>query len=158
MKKIRMTKSVYDNQRSGTTGNYVNEASKQLTAFFFGNGHPFRERMRLKVLDEDIDKRCIRLIPVKMEECTREGCREPVVYIHQLMLEIIMKDSENEHGYADDGYNALLSDYLNGQLSLYMNGQCFNVPTRDADETDRFLRYLSQFVPVIGDFFQTTGE
>ena len=92
MKKIRMIKSVYDNHRAETIDDYHNETSKQLTAFFFGDGHPFRERMRRKVFDNEIAIRRVRLIPVKMEEPPHAAGQEPIVYIHQLLLEVIMKD------------------------------------------------------------------
>lgn len=41
MKKIRMIKSVYDNPQAETIADYYNETSRQLTAFFFGDGHQF---------------------------------------------------------------------------------------------------------------------
>lgn len=154
MKKIRMIKSVYDNHRAETIDDYYNETSKLLTAFFFGDGHPFRERMRLKVFDEEIDKRRIRLIPVKMEESPHAAAQEPIVYIHQLLLEVIMKDPALEYDFADAGHNDLQTMYLNAQLSEYLNEQCFHVPTQNVDETERFLHYLAQHIPVIWDYFR----
>ncbi len=162
MKKIRMIKSVYDNTQAETKEDYINEISRQLTAFFFGDGHPFRERMRLKVFDEEIQIRRVRLIPVKMEEYRQEGCQDPIIYIHQLLLEVIMKDPALEYDFADEGHHAMqtmylntqLSQYLNTQLGQYLNEQCFNVPTLDADETERFLHYLAQNIPTIWDYFR----
>ena len=154
MKKIRMIKSVYDNPQAETIADYYNETSRQLTAFFFGDGHPFRERMRLKVFDEEIQIRRVRLIPVKMEEYRQEGCQDPIIYIHQLLLEVIMKDPALEYDFADEGHHEMQTRYLNAQLGQYLNEQCFNVPTLDADETERFLHYLAQYIPVIWDYFR----
>lgn len=154
MKKIRMIKSVYDNHRAETIDDYYNETSRQLTAFFFGDGHPFRERMRRKVFDEEIQIRRVRLIPVKMEESPHAAAQEPTIYIHQLLLEVIMKDPALEYDFADAGHNDLQTMYLNAQLSEYLNEQCFNVPTLDADETERFLHYLAQYIPAIWDYFR----
>ena len=154
MKKIRMIKSVYDNHRAETIDDYHNETSKQLTAFFFGDGHPFRERMRRKVFDEEIAIRRVRLIPVKMEEPLHAAGQEPIVYIHQLLLEVIMKDPALEYDFADEGHHAMQTMYLNTQLSQYLNEQCFHVPTQNADETERFLHYLAQYIPVIWDYFR----
>ena len=154
MKKIRMIKSVYDNQRAETIDDYYNETTKLLTAFFFGDGHPFRERMRQKVFDEEIEKRRVRLMPVKMEECPQEAGQPPIVYVHQLMLEIVMKDPVLLFDFADEGHNDLQTYYLNGKLSEYINEQCFNVPSKDVDETAQFLHYLAQSIPAIWDYFQ----
>lgn len=154
MKKIRMIKSVYDNHRAETIDDYHNETSKQLTAFFFGDGHPFRERMRRKVFDEEIAIRRVRLIPVKMEEPPHAAGQEPIVYIHQLLLEVIMKDPALEYDFADEGHHAMQTMYLNTQLSQYINEQRFHVPTQNADETERFLHYLAQYIPVIWDYFR----
>lgn len=154
MKKIRMVKSIYDNSQAETIDGYYNDTSKRLTAFFFGNGHPFRERMRQKVFDDEIAIRRIRLIPVKIEEPPHAAGQEPVVYVHQLLLEIIMKDPVLEHDYADDGHYELQTHYLNAQLNQYINEQYFHAPTQDTDETARFLKYLAQYIPTIWDYFQ----
>ena len=154
MKKIRMIKSVYDNRQAETKEDYINEISRQLTAFFFGDGHPFRERMRLKVFDEEIQIRRVRLIPVKMEEPPHAAGQEPIVYIHQLQLEVIMKDPALEYDFANEGHHAMQTMYLNTQLSQYLNEQCFHVPTQNADETEWFLHYLAQYIPVIWDYFR----
>ena len=154
MKKIRMIKSVYDNPQAENIADYYNETSRQLTAFFFGDGHPFREWMRLKVFDNEIAMRRVRLIPVKMEEPPHAAGQEPIVYIHQLLLEVIMKDPALEYDFADEGHHAMQTMYLNAQLSLYLNEQCFHVPTQNADETERFLHYLAQHIPAIWDYFQ----
>ena len=154
MKKIRMIKSIYDNPRAETIDDYYNETSKLLTAFFFGDGHPFRERMRLKVFDEEIQIRRVRLIPVKMEEPPHAAGQEPIVYIHQLLLEVIMKDPALEYDFADAGNNDMQTMYINEKFSEYINEQCFHVPTQNVDETERFLHYLAQYIPVIWDYFR----
>ena len=154
MKKIRMIKSVYDNHRAETIDDYYNETSKQLTAFFFGDGHPFRERTRRKAFDEEIAIRRVRLIPVKMEESPHAAAQEPTIYIHQLLLEVIMKDPALEYDFADEGHHAMQTMYLNARLSQYLNEQCFDVPTQNADETERLLHYLAQYIPVIWDYFR----
>ena len=154
MKKIRMIKSVYDNHQAETIDDYYNETSKLLTAFFFGDGHPFRERMRRKVFDEEIAMRRVRLIPVKMEESPHAAAQEPIVYIHQLLLEVIMKDPALEYDFADAGHNDLQTMYINDKFSEYINEQCFNVPTQNVDETERFLHYLAQYIPAIWDYFR----
>ena len=149
-----MIKSVYDNPRAETIDDYYNETSKLLTAFFFGDGHPFRERMRQKVFDEEIQIRRVRLIPVKMEEYRQEGCQDPIIYVHQLLLEVIMKDPALEYDFADEGNHAMQTRYFNAQLGEYLNEQCFNVPTQNVDETERFLHYLAQYIPAIWDYFR----
>lgn len=154
MKKIRMIKSIYDNHQAETIDDYYNETSKLLTAFFFGDGHPFRERMRLKVFDKEIQIRRVRLIPVKMEEPPHAAGQEPIVYIHQLLLEVIMKDPALKYDFADAGNNDMQTMYINDKFSEYLNEQCFHVPTHDADETERFLHYLAQYIPVIWDYFR----
>ena len=154
MKKIRMIKSVYDNPQAGTIADYYNEVSRQLTAFFLGDGHPFRERMRRKVFDEEIAIRRVRLIPVKMEESPHAAAQEPTIYIHQLLLEVTMKAPVLEYDFADEGHHAMQTMYLNTQLSQYLNEQCFHTPTLDADETERFLHYLAQHIPSIWDYFR----
>ena len=154
MKKIKMIKSVYDNRQAETKEDYINEISRQLTAFFFGDGHPFRERMRLKVFDEEIQIRRVRLIPVKMEEYRQEGCQDPIIYVHQLLLEVIMKDPAFESDFADVGHHEMQTMYINDKFSEYLNEQCFHVPTKNVDETELFLHYLARYIPAIWDYFQ----
>ena len=154
MKKIRMIKSVYDNLQAETIADYYNETSRQLTAFFFGDDHPFRERMRRKVFDDEIAMRRIRLIPVKTEEPPHSAGQDPIVYIHQLLLEVNMKDPALEYDFADEGHHELQTHYLNAQLCQYLNEQSFHMPTLDADETARFLQYLAQQIPTIWDYFK----
>lgn len=149
-----MIKSVYDNPQAETIDDYYNETSKLLTAFFFGDGHPFRERMRLKVFDDEIAIRRVRLIPVKMEESPHAAAQEPTIYIHQLLLEVIMKDPALEYDFADKGHHAMQTMYINDKFSEYINEQCFHVPTQNVDETERFLHYLAQYIPVIWDYFR----
>ena len=154
MKKVMMIKSVSDNNLAPTMADFYNETSKQHTAYFFGDGHPFRERMHQKVFDHDIALRRVRLLPVKMEAPPPGAAPSTPVSVHQLLLEVTMDDPSLEYDIVDIAHHQMQTLCLNDELSLYLNEQCFHVPTLDADETARFLCYLAQHVPILWHYFQ----
>ena len=63
MKKIiRMKRCVFDsNIKELPLEHSIHKTSRLQTELFFGKGHPFREKLREKVFDEDIDVRRIKL-------------------------------------------------------------------------------------------------
>ena len=115
-----------------------------MTDALFGEAHPFGSKLRTIVSVEDIAKRRMRFALYKIDKA------EEATQIFSISLEVIMKNwpfSESSHDQMQDLY-------INGKLAEFFNEQHFNVPTKDAEETECFLNYLAQFVPEVWDYFK----
>ena len=144
MKKIIMTKSVFDDPKAQTLKVSFNPITVELTNALFSEVHPFGNMIRKKVAEEDIAKRRIRFALYKIDEANE------VTQIISLTLEVVTKDLQS----SESGYDQMQDLYINEKLAEFFNEQHFNVPTKDAAETARFLNYLAQFVPEIWDYFK----
>ena len=56
--------------------------------------------------------------------------------------------------FSESSHDQMQDLYINGKLAEFFNEQHFNVPTKDAEETECFLNYLAQFVPEVWDYFK----
>ena len=121
-----------------------NPITVALTDALFAEAHPFGSKLRKKVSVEDIAKRRIRFALYKIDKA------DEATQIFSISLEVVMKDwpfSESNHDQMQDLY-------INGKLAEYFNEQHFNVPTKDAEETECFLNFLAQSVPEVWDYFK----
>lgn len=144
MKKIIMTKSVFDDPKAQTLEESFNPITVELTNALFAEAHPFGNMIRKKVAKEDIAKRRIRFALYKIDET------DEATQIISLTLEVVTKDLPS----SESGYGQMQDLYINGKLAEFFNEQHINVPTKDAEDTERFLNYLAQFVPKIWDYFK----
>ena len=127
MKKIIMIKSVFDDPEAQTLEECFNPITVALTDALFAEAHPFGSKLRKKVSVEDIAKRRMRFALYKIDKA------DEATQIFSISLEDL---------------------YINGKLAEFFNEQHFNVPTKDAEETECFLNYLAQFVPEVWDYFK----
>ena len=144
MKKIIMIKSVFDDTEAQELGESFNPITVALTDALFGEAHPFGSKLRKIVSVEDIAKRRMRFALYKIDKA------EETTQIFSISLEVVMKNwpfSESSHDQMQDLY-------INGKLAEYFNEQHFNVPTKDAEETECFLNFLAQSVPEVWDYFK----
>lgn len=144
MKKIIMTKSVFDDPKAQTLEECFCPITVELTNALFAEAHPFGNMIRKKVSEEDVAKRRMRFALYKIDET------EEVTHIYSLSLEVVRKNLQS----SESGYEQIQDLYINGKLAEFFNEQHFNVPTKDAAETERFLNYLAQSVPDIWDYFK----
>ena len=155
MKKIiRMKRCVFDSHiKELPLEHSIHKTSRLLTELFFGKGHPFREKLREKVFDEDIDVRRIKLDVggyAKYTKHPKTGKRLVLFNVAEICLWVTMKD----HREQEDHRNEMQTMYIQGKLNEYMNEQGFNVPCKNPDETERFLNFLSKEIPCIWDYFK----
>ena len=144
MKKIIMIKSVFDDTEAQELEESFNPITVALTDALFGEAHPFGSKLRKKVSVEDIANRRIRFALYKIDKA------EETTQIFSISLEVVMKNwpfSESSHDQMQDLY-------INGKLAEFFNEQHFNVPTKDAEETECFLNFLAQSVPEVWDYFK----
>ena len=142
MKKIIMIKSVFDDTEAQELEESFNPITVALTDALFGEAHPFGSKLRKIVSVEDIAKRRMRFALYKIDKA------EEATQIFS--MEVVMKNwpfSESSHDQMQDLY-------INGKLAEFFNEQHFNVPTKNAEETECFLNYLAQFVPEVWDYFK----
>lgn len=149
MKKIIMIKSVFDDSMARTLEESFNPITIELTNTFFSPSHPFGKMLRKKVFEEEIESRRIRFAI-----CKCNYIDDGILQVYSLMLEVVKKDEK----FLESPHDQMQNMYINGKLSEYINGQCFNVPCKDTDETERFLHYLKQYAPDIWDYFKIVEE
>ncbi len=146
MKKIIMIKSVFDDTEAQKLEESFNPITVALTDALFGEAHPFGSKLRKKVSVEDIAKRRMRFALYKIDEA------EEATQIFSISLEVVMKDWP--FPFSESSHDQMQDLYINGKLAEFFNEQHFNVPTKDAEETECFLNYLAQFVPEVWDYFK----
>lgn len=154
IKRIGMTKSVFDNWQAPSMEEAINETSSLLTKALWGDGHPFREIMRQKVNDEDLAERRIKFFVVLEEEYTKHpktGKHVTAFNVSSIMLEVAMKDLMLDYNLA--GHHQMQTRYINGKLCDFIHQQGFNIPCKDPDEIESFLNFLSKDIPCIWDYF-----
>lgn len=146
MKKIIMIKSVFDDTEAQKLEESFNPITVALTDALFGEAHPFGSKLRKKVSVKDIAKRRMRFALYKIDEA------EEATQIFSISLEVVMKDWP--FPFSESSHDQMQDLYINGKLAEFFNEQHFNVPTKDAEETECFLNYLAQFVPEVWDYFK----
>ena len=146
MKKIIMIKSVFDDTEAQELEESFNPITVALTDALFGEAHPFGSKLRKKVSVEDIAKRRMRFALYKIDKA------DEATQIFSISLEVVMKDWP--FPFSESNHDQMQDLYINGKLAEYFNEQHFNVPTKDAEETECFLNYLAQFVPEVWDYFK----
>lgn len=149
MKRIIMIKSIFDNSKTRTLEESFNPITIELTNTFFSPSHPFGKMLRKKVFEEEIDCRRIRFFICKYDYLDDE-----TMQVYSLMLDVVKKDEK----FLESPHDQMQNIYINGKLGEFLNGQCFNVPCKDTDETERFLNYLGQYVPDIWVYFKVVEE
>ena len=146
MKKIIMIKSVFDDPEAQTLEESFNPITVALTDALFCETHPFGSKLRKKVSVEDIAKRRILFALYKIDKA------EEAIQIFSISLEVVMKDWP--FPFSESNHDQMQDLYINGNLAEFFNEQHFNVPTKDAEETECFLNYLAQFVPEVWDYYK----
>ena len=146
MKKIIMIKSVFDDPEAQTLEECFNPITVALTDVLFAEAHPFGSKLRKKVSVEDIANRRIRFALYKIDKA------DEATQIFSISLEVVMKDWP--FPFSESNHDQMQDLYINGKLAEFFNEQHFNVPTKDAEETECFLNYLAQFVPEVWDYFK----
>lgn len=146
MKKIIMIKSVFDDTEAQELEESFNPITVALTDALFGEAHPFGSKLRKKVSVEDIAKRRMRFALYKIDKA------DEATQIFSISLEVVMKDWP--FPFSESNHDQMQDLYINGKLAEFFNEQHFNVPTKDAEETECFLNYLAQFVPEVWDYFK----
>lgn len=148
MKRIVMIKSVFDNKEAKTMEESFNPITIELTNAFFSPSHPFGKMLRKKVFEEEIESRRIRFAFYKYDYFG-EGMQ-----VFSLSLEVVKKGL----WFEESPYDQMQNMYINGKLGEFLNEQCFNVPCKGTDETERFLHYLEQYAPDIWTYFKVAEE
>lgn len=142
MKRIVMIKSVFDNKEAKTMEESFNPITIELTNAFFSPSHPFGKMLRKK------ESRRIRFAFYKYDYFG-EGMQ-----VFSLSLEVVKKGL----WFEESPYDQMQNMYINGKLGEFLNEQCFNVPCKGTDETERFLHYLEQYAPDIWTYFKVAEE
>jgi len=130
----------------------IHKTSYLLTDLFLGEGQPFRKELEKKLFVEDIENRRIVFDVGGYAENYKDpitGRMKEKFIVKELWLWVTMK----EHRKEQSGYDVLQSMYMQSKLEEYLHEQGVNMPSHNADETERLLNYLSQDIPCTWDYF-----
>ena len=130
----------------------IHKTSYLLTDLFLGEGQPFRKELEKKLFVEDIENRRI----VFDVGGYAENYKDPIT--GRMKEKFIVKDlwlwvTLKEHRKEQSGCDVLQSMYMQSKLEEYLHEQGVNMPSHNADETERLLNYLSQDIPCTWDYF-----
>ena len=130
----------------------IHKTSYLLTDLFLGEGQPFRKKMEKKLFKEDIENRRI-IFDVggyaEYYKDPRTGRMEAQFIVTGLWLWVTV----NEHRKKQRGYDEMQSHYMQGELEEYLHEQGVDMPSHNADETEKLLNFLSRDIPCVWDYF-----
>ena len=69
--------------------------------------------------------------------------------VNELWLWVSVK----EHREKQSGYDEMQSHYMQDKLEEYLHEQGIDMPSHNAEETERLLNYLSKDIPCLWDYF-----
>ena len=131
----------------------IHKTSYLLTDLFLGEGQPFRKKMEKKLFKEDIENRRIKFDVGGYAEYykdPRTGRMEAQFIVTGLWLWVTV----NEHRKKQRGYDEMQSHYMQGELEEYLHEQGIDMPSHNAEETERLLNFLSKDIPCVWDYFR----
>ena len=131
----------------------IHKTSYLLTDLFWGEGQPFRKKMEKKLFKEDIENRRIKFDVGGYAEYykdPRTGRMEAQFIVTGLWLWVTV----NEHRKKQRGYDEMQSHYMQGELEEYLHEQGIDMPSHNAEETERLLNFLSKDIPCVWDYFR----
>jgi hypothetical protein len=130
----------------------IHKTSYLLTDLFLGEGQPFRKEMEKKLFKEDIENRRI-IFDIggyaEYYKDSKTGRMKAKFIVKDLWLWVCMK----EHRKKQSGYNEMQSKYMQAKLEEYLHEQGIDMPSHNADETERLLKFLSPYLPCVWDYF-----
>ena len=130
----------------------IHKTSYLLTDLFLGEGQPFRKKMEKKLFKEDIENRRI-IFDVggyaEYYKDPRTGRMEAQFIVTGLWLWVTV----NEHRKKQRGYDEMQSHYMQGELEEFLHEHGIDMPSHNADETEKLLNFLSRDIPCVWDYF-----
>ena len=151
---IRMMKSVFDHSHPAIPKDQtINDTSKRLTETLFHESHPLYQKLQQSFSVEDIRSRRIRFDVCGKALYTKHpvsGKQMVLFNVSSLSLQVVMIDARNKQSAEIDALTARMQR----AIDCYFYDQGFAIPCESSEEIERFLDYLTQYIPEVWNYFR----
>ena len=151
---IRMMKSVFDHSHPAIPEDQaINDTSKRLTETLLHESHPLYQKLLQSFSVEDIRSRRIRFDVCGKALYTKHpvsGKQMVLFNVSSLSLQMVMMDARTKQTAEIDALTARMQR----AIDIYFSEQGFSLPCESSEEMERFLDYLTQYIPEAWNYFR----
>ena len=155
---IRMKKSVFDPSHPAIPEDQaINETSKRLTETLLHESHPLYQKLLQSFSVEDIRSRRIRFDVCGKSLYTKHpvsGKQMVLFNVSSLSLQVVMMDARTKQTAEIDALTARMQR----AVDYYFSDQGFSLPCESSEEMERFLDYLTQYIPKAWNYFSVIAK
>jgi len=150
---IRIKKNVFDYSHPAIPEEQtINDTSKRLTETLLHESHPLYQKLLQSFNEEDIRSRRIRFDVCGKALYTKHpvsGKQMVLFNVSSLSLQMVMMDARTKQTAEIDALTARMQRVID----IYFSEQGFSLPCESSEEMERFLDYLTQYIPEVWNYF-----
>ena len=151
---IRMKKSVFDQSHPAIpVDQAINDSSKRLTETLLHESHPLYQKLLQSFSEEDIRSRRIRFDVCGKALYTKHpvsGKQMVLFNVASLSLQVMMMDARTKQTSETDA----LTSRMQSATDSFFSEQGFSLPCESSEEMERFLDYLTLYIPEAWNYFR----
>lgn len=150
---IRIKKNVFDYSHPAIPEEQtINDTSKRLTETLLHESHPLYQKLLQSFNEEDIRSRRIRFDVCGKALYTKHpvsGKQMVLFNVSSLSFQMVMMDARKKQTAEIDALTARMQR----TIDCYFSEQGFSLPCESSEEMERFLDYLTQYIPEVWNYF-----
>lgn len=150
---IRIKKNVFDYSHPAIPEEQaINDTSKRLTVTLLHESHPLYQKLLQSYRKEDVRSRRIRFDVCGKALYTKHpvsGKQMVLFNVSSLSLQVVMMDARTKQAAETDALTARMQR----TIDKYFSDQGFSLPCESSEEIERFLDYLTQYIPEAWNYF-----
>ena len=150
---IRIKKNVFDYSHPAIPEEQtINDTSKRLTETLLHESHPFYQKLLQSFSVEDIRSRRIRFDVCGKALYTKHpvsGKQMVLFNVSSLSFQVVMMDARKKQTAEIDALTARMQR----TIDIYFSEQGFSLPCESSEKMERFLDYLTQYIPEVWNYF-----
>ena len=150
---IRIKKNVFDYSHPAIPEEQtINDTSKRLTETLLHESHPLYQKLLQSFNEEDIRSRRIRFDVCGKALYTKHpvsGKQMVLFNVSSLSFQVVMMDARKKQTAEIDALTARMQR----AIDIYFSEQGFSLPCESSEEMERFLDYLTQYIPEVWNYF-----
>lgn len=150
---IRIKKNVFDYSHPAIPEEQtINDTSKRLTETLLHESHPLYQKLLQSFSVEDIRSRRIRFDVCGKALYTKHpvsGKQMVLFNVSSLSFQVVMMDARKKQTAEIDALTARMQR----TIDIYFSEQGFSLPCESSEEMERFLDYLTQYIPEVWNYF-----
>lgn len=150
---IRIKKNVFDYSHPAIPEEQtINDTSKRLTETLLHESHPLYQKLLQSFSVEDIRSRRIRFDVCGKALYTKHpvsGKQMVLFNVSSLSFQVVMMDARKKQTAEIDALTARMQR----TIDIYFSEQGFSLPCESSEKMERFLDYLTQYIPEVWNYF-----